>query len=239
MIKHVSIRSYTREAHGHAHSYHQLVLPLHGSIDIRVGEYAGFVSAGDCVIVRAEYHHEFKANEAARFIIVDLDTLPTNLDNAELAKFAISPALFAFLQFLEKQLAFEVSATLESHCFMLLEQLLSTQQCALKMDHRIERAIALIQQDLSQSHSLEKLAKNAYLSVTQFKKVFKQSTGTTTQKYLLTLRMEKAKALLSHTDLPVRLVALDVGYHDLSAFSRRFSAYFGQSPSAWMKRRVS
>ncbi len=42
--------------------------------------------------------------------------------------------------------------------------------------------------------------------------------------------MEKAKALLTHTDLPVQLIAERVGYTDLSAFSRRFSIHFGLSP---------
>jgi len=55
----------------------------------------------------------------------------------------------------------------------------------------------------------------------------------TTHKYITELRMEKASALLAHTDLPIRIVAEQVGYQDLSAFSRRFSSYFGQSPKAF------
>ena len=42
--------------------------------------------------------------------------------------------------------------------------------------------------------------------------------------------MEKARALLTHTDLPVQQVAEQVGYGDVSAFSRRFTRHVGLSP---------
>ncbi|WP_350629915.1 helix-turn-helix domain-containing protein, partial [Pseudoalteromonas sp. Q36-MNA-CIBAN-0048] len=48
-------------------------------------------------------------------------------------------------------------------------------------------------------------------------------------------RMQKAKALLTHTDLPIQIIAEQVGYNDLSAFSRRFSLYFGLSPRLFLR----
>lgn len=48
--------------------------------------------------------------------------------------------------------------------------------------------------------------------------------------YITHVRMEKAKALLAHTDYPVQLVAKKVGYTDVSSFSRRFTAHFGLPP---------
>ncbi|MNE96080.1 HTH-type transcriptional activator RhaS [compost metagenome] len=60
--------------------------------------------------------------------------------------------------------------------------------------------------------------------------LFKKETGKTTGEYLLTLRMSKARALLVHTDYPVSLIASQVGYQDLSAFSRRFASHFGYPP---------
>ncbi|MGY8870371.1 MAG: helix-turn-helix domain-containing protein [Pseudomonadales bacterium] len=43
--------------------------------------------------------------------------------------------------------------------------------------------------------------------------------------------MAKAHGLLAHTDSPINIVANIVGYQDVPAFSHRFSAYFGHSPS--------
>ncbi|MCT7655312.1 helix-turn-helix transcriptional regulator [Oceanimonas sp. NS1] len=49
--------------------------------------------------------------------------------------------------------------------------------------------------------------------------------------YVTQKRMDKARALIQHTDYSIQLVAELVGYTDLSAFSRRFSQHFGMTPT--------
>jgi AraC-like DNA-binding protein len=88
---------------------------------------------------------------------------------------------------------------------------------------------------LADKLQLDALAKVACLSPTQFKKLFKEQLGVSVMQYITQQRMEKAKALLIHTDYPIQLVAEQVGYADLSAFGRRFSSYFGLSPSAFSR----
>ena len=226
----LSIRSYTRQVRSHYHEYHQLVLPLQGSIEIQVGEYFGSVCLGDCVIIPALERHSFQSHEDARFMVADLRALPGNLLSAKQAKFSISPPLMAFIQFAEQQLEFEQDTGLESQMFQLFWQLLSQQVCSSQIDERIAKVVAVLQQDIARQPSLSELANIACLSLTQYKKLFKQGLGMTTQAYLTELRMQKAKALLTHTDLPITLVAERVGYHNVSAFSRRFSLHFGRSP---------
>jgi len=233
MPNNLSIRAYTSQIRSHYHEFHQLVLPLHGMIDIKVGDYAGKVSFGDCVIIKTGQQHDFRANEAARFIVVDTDNLPTNISESNIAKFSIDAPLLAYIQFVDKQLAHQVNKQLESTAFELFYQLLAQQECNQRIDPRIAEIIHFIKQDISIVFTLEQLAQIACLSTSQYKTLFKQSMGMSTHKYITQLRMEKASALLAHTDLPIRIVAEQVGYQDLSAFSRRFSSYFGQSPKAF------
>ncbi|WP_346993325.1 helix-turn-helix domain-containing protein [Alteromonas gracilis] len=47
--------------------------------------------------------------------------------------------------------------------------------------------------------------------------------------------MEKAKALLTNTDTPTLAVALSVGYDDVTSFTRRFKAYYGQPPGFYKR----
>ncbi|MEJ2766288.1 AraC family transcriptional regulator [Photobacterium sp. MCCC 1A19761] len=232
-LNRLSIRAYTHQTRSHYHEYHQLVLPLHGTIEIKVGDYHGKVSPGDGVTIQAGEQHDFRAREQARFLVADLARLPENLRNAPSAKFTVSPPLLAYCQYIGVQLAHQVNPVLEQATFDLFCLLLAEQTCPHKRDPRLEPVIEVITRDLSAEHSLSTLAGLACLSLTQFKKVFKASTGQTAQQYITRLRMEKAKALLTHTDLPVRLVAEQVGYRDLSAFSRRFHRYYGQPPSAF------
>jgi len=237
VIRHnqLSIRSYTNNVSCHSHFYHQLVLPLHGSIDIRVGDYAGLICLGDCVIIKAGQVHQFSATETASFLVADMTELPDNIDKFSHQKISISAPLMAYIQFVAQQLAHQVNDQLESSLFDLFYQLLAQQTCLSRIDRRIEKVIDLITSDLSQVYSIEQLAKLACLSTTQYKKIFKQSTGQTTLNYINQCKMEKAKALLSHSDLPIQQIALAIGFTNPSAFSRKFKAYFGRSPSAFLR----
>ena len=225
-----SIRAYSRDTQSHFHEFHQLVLPLRGSIKIKVESFDGLVSVGDCVIIRSGQRHDFSADEKAKFMVIDSDTLPDNLLLSANQKFMLDAPLLSYIQFIEKQLNATIHTTTETKMLALFFELLSQQSLSVIRDKRIEKVIAKITQDLSLPHTNIALAKQACLSVTQFKKVFKTSSGKTPQQYLTQLRMEKAKALLTHTDTPINIVAEKVGYQSPSAFSRKFKQHFATSP---------
>ncbi|MCB5162974.1 AraC family transcriptional regulator [Marinomonas algarum] len=233
MTMNLSIRAYTKQLHCHAHdAYHQLVLPIKGRINM--GE-LGRAMVGECVVIPAGVSHAFQADEAARFIVADVDVLPTCLSNVTSFIFSVSPPLLSFLYFVEKQLEHHVDSTLESSITAVFYQLLEQQDTAGAQDARIRAAQAMITEQLEHTLSIEVLAAVSCLSPTQFKKRFKSCIGMSVYQYIIQQRMEKAQALLTHTDLPVFMVAEKVGYTDLSAFSRRFSLYFGVSPRAFLR----
>ncbi len=242
MKNQLTVRAYTTQSKSHAHRWHQLVLPLHGSIQITLSEqqqerYNGNVSAGECVVIPAGWEHAFSADEAARFLVADLDTLPDNL-LALHQKFAISPSLTAFIHYVAIQLEHQVDADIEAMNLQLFTCLLTRQTANLtghasKSDPRIDNVIAAIHQHIQHPHTITSLASIACLSPTQFKTLFKQQIGQTPKQYLTQMRIERAKALLRHTDTPIGLIAEQVGYQDFSAFSRRFQQITGQPPRAW------
>lgn len=234
MIRHLCVRSYTLKMSRHSHPFHQVVLPLAGSIDIRMDGYAGSVSAGELIVIRSGACHEFRAQEAAKFIVVDLDNLPEALNHTQV-KLYISEALNAYLTFIEQQLLEAVNPALDKSVRELLWLLLHEQTGHRLCDARIEQAVAHIHTDLSASHTVRSLAAVACLSPTQFKKRFHQAMQCTTQQYLIRARMERAEALLRYSDLPVTLIAEQVGYQDVSAFSRRFREVSGHPPT-WCRK---
>ena len=118
----------------------------------------------------------------------------------------------------------------------VFKQLLSLQDFLPSIDRRISRALEHIETDLSTNHSLNSLASKSSLSVSQFKVLFVKHTGKTLSQYLLMLRMEKARALLVNTDMPINIISEHAGYTDQSAFTRRFQSYHGISPSEYKKR---
>ena len=75
----LSLRAYTKRTDTHIHSYHQLVLPTQGAIVIEIPNFRGSVSVGECVVIKKGQEHHFKADEAARFVVVDMNSLPDHL----------------------------------------------------------------------------------------------------------------------------------------------------------------
>lgn len=77
------------------------------------------------------------------------------------------------------------------------------------------------------------LARTALMSSGHFSRSFRTAYGETPYSYLMTRRIERAKALLRRGDLSVTEVCMAVGCTSLGSFSTRFTELVGQSPSAY------
>jgi AraC-like DNA-binding protein len=230
----LSIRSYSKQRRGHQHNFHQLVLPLAGAIQIEMKAFTGKVIPSECVVIQAQQTHFFTANKDAKFVVADLDQLPVHFYDSGTTVFSLSCPMSAFLNFIEEQLKHQINPSIEQHMFKTFYALLNEQIIATLVDPRIKSTIDFISRKPTHQHSISELSNIACLGPTQFKKLFKTQTGMTVMQYITDMRMKKAKALLQHTDLPVSLVAHQIGFNNCTAFSRAFSRYFGFSPSKVM-----
>lgn len=97
--------------------------------------------------------------------------------------------------------------------------------------HLVERALALIDRNYARSLSDALIAEQLGLSTSHFRFLFKEATGQPFHRYLIALRLEKAKQLLLERELPISVVARAVGFAGLSHFSRAFTQRFGVSPT--------
>ncbi|WP_399345104.1 helix-turn-helix transcriptional regulator [Umezawaea sp. Da 62-37] len=80
------------------------------------------------------------------------------------------------------------------------------------------------------------MARAALMSTGHFSRQFRAAYGETPYNYLMTRRIERAKALLRRGDLSVTEVCVAVGCTSLGSFSSRFSDLVGESPSAYRAR---
>ncbi|MBO1255731.1 helix-turn-helix domain-containing protein [Alteromonas sp. 5E99-2] len=231
----LSIRSYSTKPTRHSHNFNQLVLPLRGAINIHVGNYNGKVALGECVVVKTKEEHLFTADPEARFVVADMQKLPLNIASSQNIVFGINNSLIRYLSFVENQLEHQINGALELAMFDTFFLLLSEQPLSPKLDKRLGAAISYIDQNIDEPLQIKTLAEVAFLSETQFKKLFKQQTNATVMGYVTKRRMEKAQALLTHTDYSLQIIGEKVGYKELSAFSRKFSQYFGLSPNKFRK----
>ncbi|MGW4408590.1 GlxA family transcriptional regulator [Nonomuraea sp. NPDC004702] len=94
--------------------------------------------------------------------------------------------------------------------------------------HRVQDHLA---QNLDAPHSLDELAAVAHLSPRGLTRAFTTATGITPLAYQRRLRLERARALLTDTDLTVETIAARCGFRDARQLRRLVTASFGISPS--------
>lgn len=84
--------------------------------------------------------------------------------------------------------------------------------------------------DLSAPPVLHELAQIATMSETKLKQLFKQTFGDTIYNYFQKARMEEAVFLLKHAGRSVSETGYELGFTNLSHFSRLFKKYYGITP---------
>lgn len=97
------------------------------------------------------------------------------------------------------------------------------------------RVTELIRENLDGSLRLADLAKACDLSVSHFARSFKRTFGVSCHRWLLELRIERAKTLLATADLPLTDVAEKSGFADQATFTRTFRRIAGLPPGRWRR----
>jgi AraC-like DNA-binding protein len=100
----------------------------------------------------------------------------------------------------------------------------------------LRRARDLMDREYARPLDVPAMARAALMSPAHFSRQFRAAYGETPYGYLMTRRIERAKALLRRGDRSVTEVCLEVGCTSLGSFSARFTEIVGESPSAYRAR---
>jgi AraC-like DNA-binding protein len=101
---------------------------------------------------------------------------------------------------------------------------------------RLRRARDRMDREYAQPLDVPALARTALMSPAHFSRRFRAVYSETPYSYLMTRRIERAKALLRRGDLSVTAVCFAVGCTSLGSFSARFTELVGETPSAYRAR---
>ncbi|MBP0114570.1 MULTISPECIES: helix-turn-helix domain-containing protein [Bradyrhizobium] len=180
---------------------------------------------------------QFQSPSAFLHVHISTDHLPAHADGlndlvllrdplaAELAKALIEHGDAADLQFTRC-----IGQTLAMHLTRI--ELPRVKVNALPK-WRLRRVEQYIAEHFDRCISLSELANVAGLSRMHFAAQFRAATGYRPREYLLTQRVEHAKALLATTERPLAEIALVVGFSTQAHFSTVFKRISGQSPARW------
>lgn len=125
----------------------------------------------------------------------------------------------------------EKGEEIRSALFSFLE--IYQQQMTQGIVHTSQITKILEEQYCSPDFSVSMLADQFHVSVAYMSYFFKKNYGKNFSEYLWSMRLEKAKQLLTESDQSIDQVSVSVGYLNSSSFRRKFKQETGESPSAY------
>lgn len=139
----------------------------------------------------------------------------------------------------------ELSRTVDRlyRCRTIREVLDITEKCIKELeeglaekDQGFRREVAQVKSYISHNYnenlSVERLASQVYLSAGYLSAVFKEETGMNLNRFIREVRMNKAKEMLTDTNMKITQIAKAVGFSNTSYFCRSFREFFGNSPES-------
>jgi YSIRK-targeted surface antigen transcriptional regulator len=107
--------------------------------------------------------------------------------------------------------------------------------CGEKKDPRIKKIRAYIYQHINERITNEELSKQIGLNRTYLCKLFEEETGKSTSNYVMAIKMDEAKRLLSISGKPIAEIADYLGFSSQSHFQNTFKKICGLTPKEYRK----
>ena len=99
----------------------------------------------------------------------------------------------------------------------------------------IQKVLDFISYHYADPITVVEMANLIALERSYFCRTFKNAMGISPKDYLTKFRLDKARQLLTETNLPIGKVSERVGFQSFSSFSRLFAAQYQQSPGQYRK----
>lgn len=101
----------------------------------------------------------------------------------------------------------------------------------------VKKAIHYMSEHYNENITLNDISNLVGVSVQYFSKLFKDEVGCNYVDWLNSLRINRAKELMSTTQMSIKEVGFHVGYNDPNYFSRIFKRYEGIAPTEYVNRK--
>ncbi len=97
---------------------------------------------------------------------------------------------------------------------------------------RIGQAIRLIEDNIETPLSSAEVAKRLGISTRQLERIFGRYLNTSPKRYILELRLHRARNLIVQSDQAITEIAIACGFTSTSHFSKAYRDYFGKTPGS-------
>lgn len=233
------------------HPYWESILIIfidEGTLEVSYSDHHFQATTNDIVIIDCRQQHTYRANENLKFHYFHF-TGPSSLGYAQLlyklnqgalisnAQDEILKNIFSNLLHLAKsQINTQNEHRISVYIHMILCQLVEDSSNTHLVENKdIDRIIHYMEQHLTENISLDTMAQKINLSKFYFNRYFKKHMGMTPHQYLIHLRIQHAKKLLSTSYDSIEKISELCGFDTSSNFIRSFKKRVGMTPTDFRK----
>jgi len=207
------------------------------------------INPGEMILMNLFEYHKYYPDEADPCDILWIHFNGSGCEKliAEIEDYKKLPVIMkpstSFAEVIKKCLALFNESQIDSDIYMSLyihellseilqplPQLYSRTKESIEQQSLIKSMDNFIDANLNEKVTLNMLSKEACLSPFHFSRVFNALTGKSPIQYVLLKKIEKSKVMLLYTNKTVSLISEELGFADISHFSRAFHKIEGVSP---------
>lgn len=221
-------------------SCHELTLIFNGSTQYEVNAVKYPLSAGDIIYVS-------KGSTRSRLPLKDVDYVSLNFYSGNALGFpvkmenGISDIIQQLINTFDS--IYKYTTNLNDPRFEALLDCLLLQietQISLQTENPVVANVKkYVKENYSQKITLADIAAHVYLSPVYCESVFRKETGKSVIDYLIDERIKIAKNMLWEGGIPLKKIALAVGFTDYNYFCRTFKKRTGYAPLQYRKRQLT
>jgi len=211
----------------HTHPHAQILVPLHTTMSICVGDNEYEVTPHELCFVPPAMSHQ--CNYLGELLVINMmEDFSDNRDTVLLSRPMIVSMRGQITQLVEL-----IQAELKHNPDGKSVRYLYSYLYSKLLDSCAAPSIRYISEHYDLPITVNQLAEMENYNVTYYNDWFKQQTGVSPSLYLRRTRIERAKELLADTEFTVMEIAVMVGYSSNATFTRAFHSITGMTPKAF------
>jgi AraC-like DNA-binding protein len=227
----------------HSHEVHQIEYAVHGVVEVETDSAHYLLPPQQAAWIPAGLEHQAVMNPDVKTVAVMFDPSLIPQADGRARIIAVSPLVREMMLYaLRWSIDRAHGDTISDDFFRTLAALVSEaldHEAPLSLptsDHPIVAAAMDYTKQHLDSVTADDVARAVAVSERTLRRLFADTTGLSWRTYLLHARMLRAMAMLADANRSVQDASTAIGFESLSAFSRAFSQFCGETPSAYRKR---